>query len=262
MIGDIMNKKRILINNIPSIKKLNKQQTYNLIQKYQETKDPEILEHLVIDNLKLVISMTKRFYQRTENIDDLFQVGTIGLIKAINNFNVNYDLQFSTYAVPLIIGEMKRFIRDDSNCKISRNIKDLAYRALKEKDKYLNEHHCNITNEQLDKRLNVDYESLVEAMLSTNATISMQEEVSNSDDIDLMLIDKLSNNYEINQQYHNTIDLQTALSKLTTFQQRIINQRYFLGLSQSEIGKELSLSQAQISRIEKKAINNLHNLLK
>ncbi|WP_285945876.1 sigma-70 family RNA polymerase sigma factor [Thomasclavelia cocleata] len=133
-----MNNYQVIINGYHEPKKrLTTKETYVLIDQYQTTKDPEIKEKLVNDNAKLVISMTKRFYGRSDSSEDLFQVGMIGLLKAIENFDTSYGLKFSTYAVPLIIGEMKRYLRDNHQIKISRSIRDLAYKVLKVKDHYL-----------------------------------------------------------------------------------------------------------------------------
>lgn len=261
MIGDIMTKGQILINHMPTAKKLTTKEIYQLIDEYQATHDEKIKEELIIGNLKLVISMTKRFYQRTDSIEDLFQVGIIGLIKAIEHFDTSYQLQFSTYAVPLIIGEMKRFLRDNSSLKISRTIRDLAYTILKVKDEYLSHEHREPTIEELSRDLNVDRKDIVEALLSTNTISSFQEQVSHDDDNDIKLIDAISDDYDIAMQYHNHVDLIAALEQLNDKQKYVINQRYFAGLSQSEIAKELFISQAQVSRIEKNAIHLLHKLL-
>ena len=151
-----MNNYQIIINGYHEPrKKLTTKETYALIDEYQKTKDERIKEKLVNDNIKLVISMTKRFYNRSDGCDDLFQVGMIGLIKAIENFNTSYDLKFSTYAVPLIIGEMKRYLRDNHQIKISRSLKDIAYKILKIKDEYLNKFQREPTIKELAKKLDI-----------------------------------------------------------------------------------------------------------
>ena len=164
-------------------RKLSTKETYRLIDKYQATKDPKIKEQLVNDNMKLVLSMTKRFYGRVDNGEDLFQVGIVGLIKAIENFNTSYQLQFSTYAVPLIVGEMKRYLRDNHQIKISRSIRDIAYKVLKIKDKYLAKLQREPTINELAKELSIKPNEVVEALLSTNTISSLQEEVKNDDGI-------------------------------------------------------------------------------
>ncbi|MFR6666972.1 MAG: SigB/SigF/SigG family RNA polymerase sigma factor, partial [Thomasclavelia spiroformis] len=241
---------------------LTTKETYALIDEYQKTKDERIKEKLVNDNIKLVISMTKRFYNRSDGCDDLFQVGMIGLIKAIENFNTSYDLKFSTYAVPLIIGEMKRYLRDNHQIKISRSLKDIAYKILKIKDEYLNKFQREPTIKELAKKLDIDQSVIVEALLSTNSVASLQEEVKNSDGNSLKMIDSLSDEKAGVLKTNERIDLYDALKSLSQKEHDVIKQRYFEGLSQSEIAKELFISQAQVSRIEKKALNTLHNYLK
>lgn len=243
-------------------RKLSTKETYRLIDKYQATKDPKIKEQLVNDNMKLVLSMTKRFYGRVDNGEDLFQVGIVGLIKAIENFNTSYQLQFSTYAVPLIVGEMKRYLRDNHQIKISRSIRDVAYKVLKIKDKYLAKLQREPTINELAKELSIKPNEVVEALLSTNTISSLQEEVKNDDGNNLKVIDSLKDEKTDVSRIKQNIDLYDAIDHLSPKENKIIKQRYFEGLSQSEIAKELFISQAQVSRIEKKALNNLHNYLK
>ena len=243
-------------------RKLSTKETYRLIDKYQATKDPKIKEQLVNDNMKLVLSMTKRFYGRVDNGEDLFQVGIVGLIKAIENFNTSYQLQFSTYAVPLIVGEMKRYLRDNHQIKISRSIRDVAYKVLKIKDKYLAKLQREPTINELAKELSIKPNEVVEALLSTNTISSLQEEVKNDDGNNLKVIDSLKDEKTDVSRTKQNIDLYDAIDNLSPKENKIIKHRYFEVLSQSEIAKELFISQAQVSRIEKKALNNLHNYLK
>lgn len=242
-------------------KRLTHNQTIALIDKYQETKDETIKETLVIDNTRLVLSMTKRFYQRTDNIEDLFQVGMIGLIKAIENFNTSYNLRFSTYAVPLIIGEMKRYLRDNSQIKISRTIRDLAYKVLQIKDRYIQEFKREPTVKELSKELNVDKGMIVEALQSTNSISSLQEEVNNEDGNSLTMLDQIPNTKQNVKDVNISIDLQDAMNLLSDKEKKVIDERYFYGRSQLEIANDLFISQAQVSRIEKQALKNLHKYL-
>lgn len=257
-----MNNYQVIINGYHEPKKrFTMKETYQLIDQYQATKDESIKEKLVNDNTKLVLSMTKRFYGRSNSYEDLFQVGMIGLIKAIENFDTSYGLRFSTYAVPLIIGEMKRYLRDNHQIKISRSIRDLAYKILKVKDDYLARFQREPTVNELAKELSVDQNVIIEAMLSTNTVSSLQEEIKNDDGNNLKMIDSLSDDKTVVSRTNEKIDLYDALDLLNQKEYQIITQRYFDGLSQSEIAKELFISQAQVSRIEKKALHNLHNYL-
>ncbi len=239
--------------------KLSHIETMTLIKQYQSTKDEKYKEILVLDNTKLVLAMTKRFRQRVDNIDDLFQVGIIGLIKAIENFNTDYDLRFSTYAVPLIIGEMKRHMRDNSQIKISRTIRDNAYKVLQAKDVFLQENKREPSVEELSKVLDLNKRIVQDALLSTNTIQSFQEEIGGEGG-NVTLLDQVASKEKgigVNQR----IDLLDALNILNDKERVIIEKRYFQGESQLEIAKDLFISQAQVSRIEKQALNNLHKYL-
>lgn len=247
----------IQVNN----KRLSHNQTIALIDQYHETKEESIKETLVIDNTRLVLSMTKRFYQRTDSMEDLFQVGMIGLIKAIENFNTSYNLRFSTYAVPLIIGEMKRYLRDNSQIKISRTIRDLAYKVLQIKDRYIQVYKREPTVKELSKELEVDQKMIVEALQSTNSISSLQEEVNSEDGNSLTMLDQIANTKENDKDINMSIDLAQAMNLLNDKEKRVIDERYFYGRSQLEIANDLFVSQAQVSRIEKQALKNLHKYL-
>lgn len=257
MIGDIVESQ--LFNQYIPQKNMTKKEFYTLIQEYGKNHDPRIKEQLIRGNLKLVIAMTKRFYQKTSQKDDLFQVGIIGLMKAIDHFDVSYQLQFSTYAVPLIVGEMKRYLRDNSQIKISRSIKDLAFSILKVTDQYMSFYQREPTIEELQNELKEDKAAIIEAMLSTNSVASFQENIG--DDEDLKLIDSYSQDDNMSEKYRNHLDLKKAFLCLDQREKQVIKERYYLGFSQCEIAKELMISQAQVSRIEKKALEKLHKKL-
>ena len=226
-------------------KTLSKQEFYILIEKYQKTHDPIVKEELLVGNMRLVLSLMKRFYQKSKHYEDLFQVGMIGLIKAIDNFDTSYQLQFSTYAVPLILGEMKRYLREESQVKISRTVKDLSYAILKEKEKYLVEKQREPTIEELVSNLQIDQHSLI----------------GNDDQNELHLIDMIPLDKETLKHYHQHLDLKKAMTCLNPREQKVIQERYYKGYSQCEIAKELFVSQAQVSRIEKNALEKLHKKL-
>ena len=258
-----MSNYQVIINGYQEPKKrLTTDETYKLIDEYQATKNEAIKDRLVNDNTKLVLSMARRFYGREDSMVDLFQVGMFGLIKAIENFNTSFGLKFSTYAVPLIIGEMKRYLRDNHQIKISRSIRDLAYKVLKVKDSYITKLNREPTINELANELEVEPSAVIEALLSTNSVSSLQEEVKNDDGNNLKMIDSITDDKTVVSRTNETIDLYDALKSLNQKEHRVIKQRYFEGLSQSEIAKELFISQAQVSRIERKALDNLHNYLK
>ena len=258
----IMINYKMVLNKLASDqKKLSHEETLAYIDEYQATKNQSIKEQIVIDNMRLVLSMTKRFYQRTENIEDLFQVGIIGLIKAIENFNTSYNLRFSTYAVPLILGEMKRYLRDNSQIKISRTIRDTAYKILQIKDRYIQNKQREPTIPELSEELQMEQATIIEALQSTSVITSLQEEISNDDGHALTMLDQVSDEKEKRKDLHIFIDLQDALKKLSEREKKVIDDRYFYGRSQMEIASDLFMSQAQISRIEKQALQNLHKYL-
>ena len=258
----IMINYKMVLNKLASDqKKLSHEETLAYIDEYQATKKQSIKEQIVIDNMRLVLSMTKRFYQRTENIEDLFQVGIIGLIKAIENFNTSYNLRFSTYAVPLILGEMKRYLRDNSQIKISRTIRDTAYKILQIKDRYIQNKQREPTIPELSEELQMEQATIIEALQSTSVIASLQEEISNDDGHALTILDQVSDEKEKRKDLHIFIDLQDALKKLSEREKKVIDDRYFYGRSQMEIASDLFMSQAQISRIEKQALQNLHKYL-
>ena len=223
--------------------------------------DKKARETFIQGNLRLVLSVIQRFNNRGENVDDLFQVGCIGLMKAIDNFDLEQNVKFSTYAVPLIIGEMKRYLRDNTQVKISRPIKDLAYAILKEKEKYLNQYQREPTIQELSQNLNIEKQNIIEAMQSTQSIASFQDVVGNDDQNELSLSDIVSLDPETLKHYHDHLDLKNAFDCLNQREKKVIQERYYQGYSQCEIADELFVSQAQISRIEKKALEKLHKKL-
>lgn len=257
----IIVEKESFMSAIPIQKTLSKEELYTLIQNYQKNHDQKSKEMIILSNTKLVLSLMKRFYQKSNQYEDLFQVGIVGLIKAVDHFDTNYQLQFSTYAVPLIIGEMKRYLRDNTQVKISRPIKDLAYAILKEKEKYLNQYQREPTIQELSQNLNIEKQNIIEAMQSTQSIASFQDAVGNDDQNELSLSDIISLDLETLKHYHDHLDLKNAFDCLNQREKKVIQERYYQGYSQCEIADELFVSQAQISRIEKKALEKLHKKL-
>ena len=240
-----------------NIKVLKNEETINLLKKYKETNDSNILEDIIMGNMKLILSVIKNFNNRCDNQDDLFQIGCIGLIKAINNFDLQYNLKFSTYAVPMIIGEIKRYLRDNTPVRISRQIKDLAYKSLKAKEEYIELNNKEPSEEILANILNVDTEDIHEALNSTQSVVSLYDTVYGDGDESIYIIDQLSDESQSCEKTINYITLKEALSKLNKSQKDVIRDRYYLGKTQFEIANESNISQAQVSRIEKSAIESL-----
>lgn len=213
-------------------------------------------------NLKLVLSILKNFAGRCDNMDDLFQVGCIGLMKAIDNFDLSYNVKFSTYAVPMIIGEVKRYLRDNSIIRVSRSMKDISYKVLKLKEQMIMETGREPTIEELSKKLDIDEIDIICALDATKSTISVFEPIYDDGGETIYLFDQIENKNESSNNWNDKLLLENALSKLKKKEQYILMQRFLLGMTQMEISEELGISQAQVSRIEKNAINNVKKLVK
>ena len=254
------NKVEISNLNTSNIKVLTDEETKKLFQKIKEG-DPFAREDLINGNLKLVLSCLKKFYGKVDNLDDLFQVGCLGLVKAIDNFNTNYDVKLSTYACPMICGEIKRYLRDNSSLRISRSLKDIAYKALKLK----NEHILTTGKEMPDKdiavALNVAEYEVTSALEALREPVSMYEPIYNDGGDTIYLYDQLKEkekDYDLD--YH--LALNKAMDKLKDREVHILNERYIVGKTQMELASELGISQAQISRIENNSIKVLRKNIK
>ena len=243
------------------LKVLTNKEQVELFKKYQNG-DLSSREQLINCNLKLVLSILKKFVNRCDNMDDLFQIGCVGLIKAIDNFDLSYNVKFSTYAVPMIVGEVKRHLRDDSMIRISRSIKDIAYKVLKVKEEYMLEYGKEPLVSEISKIIDVDEIDIICALEATKGTISIFEPIYNDGGETIYLFDQIENPKESSNNWNNTIILKEAINKLKTKEQFILFQRYLIGKTQMEISDELGISQAQVSRIEKNALNNVKKLIK
>lgn len=240
-----------------NLRVLKNNETIELIKQYKETLNDYILEKIIMGNMKLILSVIKNFNNRCDNQDDLFQIGCIGLIKAINNFELQYNLKFSTYAVPMIIGEIKRYLRDNTPVRISRQIKDLAYRSLKAKEEYIEKNNIEPTEEMLASILNVETSDIQEALNSTQSVVSLYDTVYGEGEESIFIIDQLWDESQSSEKTINYITLKQALATLNQAQKDVIRDRYYLGKTQFEIANEFNISQAQVSRIEKSAIDCL-----
>lgn len=214
----------------------------------------ELKDQFINANLRLVLSLIKKFNNRGENIDDIFQVGVIGLIKAIDNFDMSQNVQFSTYAVPMIIGEIKRFLRDNSSMRISRSLRDLSYKIAKEKERYTNEKNEEPTVEYLAQTLKENKEDVILAMESIIQPMSLYDAVYNDGGDIIYVLDQLKNEKDEAENITDTLSVLQALKKLSEKEQMIIKRRYFDNKTQIDLAKEIGVSQAQISRIEKVAL--------
>ena len=246
--------------NTANLKVLTNEENIQLFKKMQAG-DKFARDDLIKGNLKLVLAILKKFSNKVDNLDDLFQVGCLGLVKAIDNFDTSYNVTLSTYACPLIIGEMKRYIRDNISLRISRSVKDLAYKVVKLKEELTNELGYIPTDEYIAKILNISEYEIANALNSLKDPVSMYEPIYNDGGDTIYLCDQLS--YPQNE-YDKEIKiaLEKAMEKLKKRELQILKDRFLVGKTQMEIASELGISQAQISRIEKSALSNIKKLIK
>lgn len=242
--------------NTSKLKVLSNAEMLTLFQRLQNN-DKEAKELLIRGNLKLVLSIVQRFSSRCENMDDLFQVGCIGLVKSIDNFDLKHEVRFSTYAVPMIMGEIKRYLRDNQVIRVSRHLKDLACKVFHLKEEYLHQHQKEPTIQWMAQTLEVKEKDIVDAMDSMQQVISIFEPIYNHDGDELFIIDQIKDSKDEIDLLENKLTLQNGLKKLKKKEIEIINKRYFQDMTQTEIAQELGISQAQVSRLEKNAIEAL-----
>lgn len=214
-------------------------------------------EELMHGNLKLVLSIVQRFSSRTENMDDLFQVGCIGLMKSIDNFDLRHEVRFSTYAVPMIMGEIKRYLRDNQVIRVSRHLKDLTYKIYKLKEEYMHTYQKEADVAYLAQKLEVKEKDIVDALTSMNSVVSIFEPIYNKDGDELLLLDQIQDEHNETASVSQLLALKKGMRYLKEKELDIINKRYYMDMTQTEIAKEMGISQAQVSRLEKGAIEIL-----
>ena len=218
--------------------------------------DKKAREELINGNLKLVLSVIQRFSNRGENPDDLFQVGCIGLIKAIDNFDLNQNVRFSTYAVPMIIGEVRRYLRDYNPVRVSRSIRDTAYHAMQIKERLQNENHKEPTVEEIAKEMGIKKERVVIALEAIVEPVSLYEAVYSDGGDTIYVMDQIGDNSS-DVSLIDEIMLRTSLQNLSDREKQILSLRFMEGKTQTEVAKEVGISQAQVSRLEKGALNRI-----
>ena len=245
--------------NTSNIKVLTNEETSVLFKKMKEG-DPFARDDLINGNLKLVLSIIKKFNNKVDNLDDLFQVGCLGLVKAIDNFDTSYDVKLSTYACPMIIGEIKRYLRDNSSLRISRSIKDIAYKTLKLKELMMTTDGKEPSNEEIANILGVSEFEINQALDSLREPVSMYEPIYNDGGDTIYLFDQIADKKEM-YDLDSQLAVDRAFSKLKERERQILNERFIVGKTQMELANELGISQAQISRIEKNSISKIKKLI-
>lgn len=250
------NKVEICGVNTAKLKTLSDEEKRELLKRSKEG-DTDARDKLIYGNLRLVLSIIQRFNNRREDLDDLFQVGCIGLVKAVDNFNLDLDVKFSTYAVPMIIGEIRRYLRDNNAIRISRSMRDTAYRALQARDEFMRNRQSEPTVDQLAAMIGEKRDSVVRAMEAIVEPVSLYEPVYNENGDSIYLMDQLSDTNSSDEAWLESIALREAMKKLSERERSIINMRFFKNKTQMEIASEIGISQAQVSRLEKGALNRM-----
>ena len=224
--------------------------------------DEKARQTFIQGNLRLVLSIIKRFYSKGENLDDIFQVGCVGLIKAIDNFDISQNVQFSTYAVPMIIGEIRRYLRDNNTIRVSRSVRDLAYRILNMKERINREEQREPSIEEMAKELEVSKEEIIMSLDAIQEPISLQEPTYCENADNICLIDQVSDKKNTDERWTQNIAILEAMKKLNDKEKMIINKRFFEGRTQMEVAEEIGISQAQVSRLERTAISHIRRIYK
>lgn len=245
-----------------NLERLSDDEMTELFLKYRDNKnDKYVKDKLVMGNLKLVLSILKRYTNRNENMDDLFQIGCIGLVKAIDNFDLSYNVKFSTYSVLMIEGEIRKYLRDNSTIRVSRSVKDISYKVIKFKNEYLMQNGKEPSIDLISKELDLKKEDILFAEEATKSIVSYFDPIYDDGGETIYLFDQLSNKESDNNIIDNIL-LKDSINKLKEKEKKVLIDRYINGKTQIELSEELDISQAQISRIEKTALSNIKKLIK
>ncbi len=252
----MQNKVEICGVNTSKLKVLKNDETQALLLRAKQG-DMKAREELIAGNLRLVLSVIQRFANRGGNADDLFQVGCIGLIKAIDNFNTDLDVRFSTYGVPMIVGEIRRYLRDNSTMRVSRAMRDTAYKVLQAKEAYMAEHQREPTVDEIARMLELKREDVVFALDAIVDPVSLYEPVYSDSGDTICVMDQVRDSKNTDENWLEQIALREAIAKLSDREKRILSLRFFQGKTQMEVSTEVGISQAQVSRLEKNALRQI-----
>lgn len=256
-----LNKVEICGVNTSKLPVLKAEEKEELFKKIREG-DKQAREIYIKGNLRLVLSVIKRFQNSSENADDLFQIGCIGLIKAIDNFDTTLNVKFSTYAVPMIIGEIRRYLRDNNAIRVSRSLRDIAYKAIYAKEHYMKENLKEPTIQEIASEIGIEKEMIVYAMDAIQTPISLFEPVYTEGGDTLYVMDQISDKKNKEEHWVENLSLQEALNRLGNRERNIIELRFYEGKTQMEVADEIGISQAQVSRLEKNALKSMKNYLR
>ena len=255
-----LNKVEICGVNTSKLPVLKAEEKEELFRRIKEG-DEEARELYIKGNLRLVLSVIKRFSNNNENMDDLFQIGCIGLIKAIDNFDTTLNVKFSTYAVPMIIGEIRRYLRDNNSIRVSRSLRDIAYRAIYAKESYMKSNLKEPTIAEIAKEIGIEKEMIVYAMDAIQNPVSLFEPVYTEGGDTLYVMDQISDKKNKEETWVENLSLREAINRLNKRERHIIDLRFYEGKTQMEVAQEIGISQAQVSRLEKNALKIMRRYL-
>ncbi|MEG1880203.1 MAG: RNA polymerase sporulation sigma factor SigG [Oscillospiraceae bacterium] len=256
----MINKVEICGVNTSTLPRLTESQKKEMFIKIRNG-DQEARHEFIYGNLRLVLSLLKRFNNRGENIDDLFQIGCIGLIKALDNFDPIHKVQFSTYAVPMIIGEIRRYLRDNNAIRVSRSLRDTAYKALSVKERLISKNGREPSIEDIAKELEISKEAVSAALMAILDPVSLQEPVYHDGTDAIFVMDQVRDEKNIDDSWLEEISIKEAMGRLAERERHILNLRFFEGKTQTEVASEIGISQAQVSRLEKNALAHMKKYL-
>ncbi len=218
-------------------------------------------DKFVVANLRLVLSVVQRFSGHCDKADDMFQVGCVGLLKAIDNFDETLNVRFSTYAVPMIVGEIRRYIRDNNCLRVSRSIRDVAYKALQAKEQYIKKNNCEPTLEEIAKMIELPVSEVTFALDAISETLSLNEPIYNDGNETIRLMDQIADEKNCDEMFVEKLSLSDAIKNLSPREKEILLMRYYVGKTQMEVSEEVGISQAQVSRLEKNALKTIKNFI-
>ncbi len=253
---------RVVISgvNTSNLPKLKNQEIMELLKKVKEG-DEFARDKFVVANLRLVLSVVQRFSGHCDKADDMFQVGCVGLMKAIDNFDETLNVRFSTYAVPMIVGEIRRFLRDNNSVRVSRSIRDVAYKVLQAKEQYIKQNNAEPTLEQIAQILDLPLKDVIFALDAISETVSLSEPIYNDGNEQIRIMDQISDDKNCDEEIMEKLSLNDAIKNLSEREKEILLMRYYVGKTQMEVSEEVGISQAQVSRLEKNALKTIKNFI-
>lgn len=246
--------------NTATLPKLKNAEIMELLKKVKSG-DEFARDQFVVANLRLVLSVVQRFTGHAEKADDMFQVGCVGLLKAIDNFDDTLNVRFSTYAVPMIVGEIRRYLRDNNSVRVSRSIRDIAYKALQAKERFIKENNSEPSLEQIALMLELPLSEVTFALDAISETVSLSEPVYSDGNEQVRIMDQISDEKNCDEEIMEKLSLNDAIKNLSDREKEILLMRYYVGKTQMEVSEEVGISQAQVSRLEKNALRLIKNFI-